>query len=621
MAENEKNKRVTELVRRAQYARRRDSNQAAADAVKEALTLDPENEHARKLFERLSISGGTAVDVLQLCRDYHQGNIAKEGFRHAIESSAIDVEGTRETFEFTFEHKNQRSDDIVDALLTKLNGRRALMPMLVDEPTATFRALWDLGEASMRGLVSAVLLQPAAWNKEDERRQAEKDVLMLLLAKLLEPGQEQPEMAMLGIARLLAIDVDVLKEVVDSDAYTILLEVLDPAHSAASRSQATVALAKLYESTPAQWEEELTSFVEYMAKTHEIDKLITACAAVSGLFPVAPPICAKMFLKEGFVQQLMHLVSTTNSSRFKEAALELFSAACVDPPCRQTIQKYCADWLSLISIDEEESGKQSKLALTAALVNSKIRDNSKKVGGADDKLVQRLKRIVLGQNSTNEDMEKAIEGLQYQTIHAEVKENLVNDSSFMKRLVAFLSKPENATHGPLVYVGLTVFQNLTRYPPVLSQEDRKIAELKAYANRTSLPRTNPLDEEGPVSDRCTKVLDAGISTVFVNAFKRASISLHLVISSIILALSKHPRHRGKMAKAGIFDMALAQATSDLNKAAPITLRRQSALACARIMIPIDPNLLFRDRDVRPVIRILHFLIKVPASENETDTDM
>lgn len=618
MADEGKNKRVAELVQNAQSARRRDSNQEAADAVREALSIDPDNDDARKLFEGLNLSGGNAIDVLKVCRDYHEGTIGKDGFRQVIQGAAIDVEGTRETFEFTFEHKDERSDEIVEALLSKPNGSRAIVPMLMDEPTATFRALWDLGEASMRALIQKILLQPAAWNKEDQRRKAEKDVMMLLLAKLLEAGQEKPELAMLAIARLLAVDADVVREVMDSDAYTVLFSALDQSNPQASRSQATVALAKLHESSPEPWEHELVSFVESMAKTQRTEKLIMACSAVSVLFPVAPPVCARMFLREGFVQQLIHLVINTGSSRFKEAALELFSAACVDSQCRKTIQTYCGDWLSEMSTVEDTGARQSKIAVTAALVTSKLRDDSKKAGGADDRLVQTLKRIVLDNDATSDAKEKAIEGLQYQTVHAKVKENLINDAKFLKQLIAFLSKPEAVSNAPLTYVGLNVFQNLTRYPPILSQEQSKIEELKAYANKTPLPRTHPLDEEGPVSERCTKALAAGVASLLVLAFKKASLSLHLVISSITLALSKYPKHRGRMAKEGLFDLALTQATSDINKRAPLELRRQSALACARIMIPIDPNLLFKGRDIRPIVRVLLYLIKSPEIEGASD---
>lgn len=621
MASDQKDKRIAELVKRAQHARRRDSNQEAADAVREALSIDPDNEDARKLFEGLSLTGGKATDVLRLCRDYYEGITSDDGFRSAIEGAAIDIEGTRETFEFVFDHKGDRSGRIVERLLSKPNGRRTIIPMLLDEPTTTFRALWDLGEASVTSLVMKVLLQPAAWNKEGDRRKAERDITILLLAKLLEAGQETPELAMLAIARLLAVDVQVLQEVFDPEAYAILFGTLDQTHPLPVRSQATVALAKLHESSPERWETELFAFVESQAQTQKTENLIVACSAVSTLFAVAPPVCAKMFLREGFVQQLMHLVENTNSSKFKEAALELFSAACVDSQCRQTIKKYCMEWLAQMAADQNRNGRQSKLAVIACLVNSKIRDDGKTAGGIDDKLVLTLKNIVLNHDAGDDTIGQAVEGLQYQSVHSKVKENLANDATFLKKLIAFLSKPNVVGNGALIYAGLNIFQNLTRYPLAVSQEQQKIAELKAYANRTPLPKKHPLDEEEPVSDRCTKILDAGIAPLLVLAFKKASVALLTVISATILALSKHPEHRGKMAQQSLFDVSLTMATADLNKQSQTALlKRQSALACARIMIPIDPNLLFKGRDIKPILRVLLFLLKGASSDQDTESD-
>ena len=621
MADVNSQKRVVELVRKAQEARRRDSNQDAADAVREALSIDPRSEDARKLLEGLSLSGGNPTDVLSLCRDYHEDALSYASFRSRLESSAIDIEGTRETFEFAFEHKGERADRIVEALLDKPNGQRALIPLYLEQPTRTFRALWDLGDASIKALVSKVLLQPGPWTREDDRRKAERQTILLLLAKTLEAGLEKPELSMLAIARLLAVDVIVLHDIVDSDAYVVFFDALNQGRPAALRSQATVVLAKLHEATPENWEAELVTFVEVMAKSRRTERFINVCSVVSTLFPVAPHVCAKMFLREGFLLQLVHLVNDTKSTAFKLAALELFSAACVDSNCREAVKKCCTNWLDLMLIDGKPKGKQSKIPVTAALVQSKIRDDSKGAGGVDDKLVAKLKSIVLGDDASADAKEKAVEGLQYQSVHATVKENLANDTQFLRQLVTFLSQPQVTSNGALTFVGLNIFQNLTRYPPAVSAEQQKIEELKAYASKTPLPKMHSLDEDGPVSDRCTKVLEAGVASLLVTAAKRASLALQLAISSIVLALSKHPRHRGRMAKDGLFDISMAQATIDQDGQPSTTpVKRQASLSFARIMIPIDPNLLMKGRDVKLAVHILLYLLRIPTTDQDNDSD-
>ncbi|KAL9059009.1 MAG: hypothetical protein Q9162_001397 [Coniocarpon cinnabarinum] len=618
-----KTKRVAELIRKAQYARRHDANQDAADAVQEALSLDPENEDARKLFEGLSLSGGDVVNVLQLCQNYYEGALDEASFRNQLQTSAIDIEGTQETIEFAFGHQNEKSDRIVDLLLEKANGKRAIIPLLLEEPTRTFKALWDLGGRSLRAVINKLLLQPGSWSKEADRQKGMKDMLLLLMAKLLQAGVETPEMAMQAIARLLVVECSSLLPDIDSDSYVIFFEALNPGNTPAHRTQATVVLAKLHEADAQRWERELTAFVETMAQTQWTEKLINACAAVSMLFPIAPNVCANMFLREGFVQQLMQIVNNSKNVPFKGAVLELLSSACVNSECRKTIKMYCEDWLNQLSADEDASHKPNKLAVTAVLVNSKIRDEDKGAGTADDKLVRRMKNAIVDKSTGQDAIEKAIEGLSYQSVHAKVKENLANDEKFLKQLVGSLSKPEALANGSLLYAGLTIFQNLTRYPPVISPEDRKIAELKAYANHTSIPKTHPLDEDGPVSERCSKVLDASLATCLVPATKNASLGLHTNISSIVLALSKHPRHRGRMARDGLFDLAMAQASlpSDNEQQAITLVKRQASLSFARIMIPVDPTLLMKGRDVRAAVRILLYLMKLGLSEEDSNSDV
>ena len=620
MSEEAKKKRVAELVQKARTARRQDANQEAADAVKEALSINPDDEEAQKLFEGLSLAAGKPVDVLKLCEEFYDGRLSETSFRGQLDSSSIDIEGTRETIEFAFARKGQRGDTMVECLLSKPNGKRAFIPLFLNEPTRTFKALWDLGEYSLGAVINKVLLQPGGWSKAADRDKAEKDMLYSLLSKMLQAGIENPELAMLSIARLLAYDVAKLQSFIDSDAYMVFFDALNVEHSTAMRAQATLTLAKLHEVNPDHWEKELVTYVDSMAKSPLTDNVIRACSAVGSLFPVAPPICARMFLKEGFVQQLMHLVNNTENAEFKEAALELVSAACVDSTCRQTVQKHCKTWLSGMAVLEDSDATGSKLAVTAALANAKIRDDDSTAGQTNDKLIVKLKSVILDQDAPAHAVEKAVEGLQYQSVHAKIKENLVSDNNFLNRLIAYLSQPEVMKNGALVHIGLNIFQNLTRYPPVVSPEQQKMAELKAYANKTPLPKVHSLDEDGPVSERCARVLNAGIAPLLITATKRASLALHLVISSIVLSLSKHPRHRGRAAKDGLLDLSMTQASIEVSdQRSTLQVKRQASLSFARILIPLDPQLSMRGRDVRAAIRILLYLMKtVDPGDDDMD---
>ena len=80
-----------------------------------------------------------------------------------------------------------------------------------------------------------------------------------------------------------------------------------------------------------------------------------------------------------------------------------------------------------------------------------------------------------------------------------VLEALANDPEFLKRLVKIMGEPK--TMRTCLFGGLTIFANLTTYLPVLSEEQRKISELKAYANSTKPAAPDELDDDAHATAR------------------------------------------------------------------------------------------------------------------------
>lgn len=528
------------------------------------------------------------------------------------EFSQVEIENLVST---ALEAHDDFAGQVLAEILHSPMARRTLAKKFASEPTAVLRDLWRNGEAGYRFFVSLVLLRPDAWDSEDARTKAETAACGLLLAKMLERGVEQIQLALPLLAHLIAVDAAKLQHLVDFDALYTLFSTFSPTNPSKLRGQATLIIAKMHEVVPDRVEKELMHFVGQQMQTEKIDSLILACSVVSSLFPVMPSVTAKMLLQEGFLSSLMQLVDDSDNPKFHKASLELLSAACMDRACREAIKKQCGAWVW----DGTVSSSHRDVQTTAAVVTAKIRADSQNGSTEGDELVGLLRGLVIGAAKSDNTMDEAIEALSYQSTQPAVKETITNDRPLLKKILSHLSSP--TTPNMTTYAGLTLLSHLTRYPTLLTPEAHKLTELRAYADSSALPTTHALDKDGPVSARCKTLLDAGIAAVLVASAKKASPMLLTIISAITLALCKHPKHRGLMAQQGLLDtsIALASAVTDSLASTPAA-KRNAALTVARILIPIDPALLFAKRPIEPVIGALKHLLQTPTTAEDTRSD-
>ena len=219
----------------------------------------------------------------------------------------------------------------------------------------------------------------------------------------------------------------------------------------------------------------------------------------------------------------------------------------------------------------------------AAVVLAKISTDS------PDAITAKLEQLVL---SGDKETEQAIEGLAYTTLQASVKEEVVSNEKVMKRLVTALKDR------PTVMFGcLTVFSNLTTYRPTLSEEQKKMTQLKAYANSSKPAPENQLDNDEHVTARCRKALDVDIVPALVASCKQTSSPANLaLVVTILLALSKEQKHRVKMTQQGAVKLLLQirerlKSTDNLSSDAS-TIEREAAHALARLLISINPAHIF-----------------------------
>jgi len=512
-----------------------DSSKSTDDSLIKSLrswtrTLNEnDGQEALQYISRQQLTDDVAVEAMKLVLD--SPSKAKE------DNDAIEDEDL--------------GDQLVVALLKHPKARKCLASQLSSEPVITWRQLYDRGDDSMDGL-TAVLLDTTAWASEDERIAAKRDVFQLALAKLMEAGAEDPERAMRVISRLLAADVSHLNGLIDRDGFDVILSSLDIRLSNTLRSHATLATVKLVELSPDNAQKLISQFVVHKLKRPTSENLIVAFSAAAAVFAMAPPVASSLFLTPGFVEDLVPLVVSKQSQRVEQATLELLSAACMDKACREAIAKHCRDWLHTIQRSNNDKRKSNLAALVLTKI-SQVEPAGHEQKGAtsvpdnQDDFIEKFKDMLVMSGDDNA-IQESIEGLAYSSIQPKVKEELANDRNFLKTLTQNLSS--SATARPSLFGGLTILSNLTAYLPALSEEQKRLSQLKAYANTSKPAQADPLDDDAHVTVRCKKVLDAGVVPLLVSCSKQASPTVLSLIFFILLSLSKERVHRTALAQQG-----------------------------------------------------------------------
>lgn len=521
-------------------------------------------------------------------------------------------------------------DSILAGLLRESTAAKAFLAKRLQDcdDNAAFEEIYGLGDGAAAG-ISAVVLDLSAWSTEAARVACERDMFQLYLAKLLQVGDDHNGKALKGIARLLATDAEMLHHYVDKECFDTILCCLDYRNSIEVRSQATLAIAKCLEVSGEEGQQTLAHFVATKVARQYNEDLVLAFSAAAGVFPVAPSIASTLFLTEGFVPSLVPMLEKrAKSEKVGQAALELLSAACIDSGCREAIKKNCSAWLQYIL----ETGNDQRSGL-AAVILAKLQGPSESNGGtktrvedanrAVDDLVHRLKHMMDAE--ADDSKQSSIEGLAYASVKPKVKDQLAKDTVFLKHFLHNLKT--SAPSSPVVFGGLTLLDNLTRFLPNLSEEQKRMSQLKAYANASkAASKADPLEEVFAVTERCKTVIDAGVVPVLAGLSKSLSPNCIIIVFNIMSSISRITQARGTIAQQGGVRLLLQNYTAITGTSATeVKSRRTAAHALALILISTDPSLLFPASGSIPLtsaIRpLLSLLTEDPALPTEGPRDL
>ena len=597
--------RATTLAREAIALSQSGETEKASRKLREAAALGHDNSDVHEAFLSLH-KDQNASPLLADCRRYalyHNEKAGEEAINYLkVQGQAVTNAQAVECIQILLETKPATLSSSQDVLLAELvrqsrEVRLYVASQMLLSTTEFFDNLYDRGDQSANCL-RTIVLDSSLWTSEELRLQVEDDLFQLFLAKLMESGHDLDGRALRGIALLLMADANRLQAFVDDEGFEAILSSLHIQLPADVRGQATVVFSKLLEATEDMAHKAFSRYVTSHVAKQKNDDLVLAFSAAASIFPVAPALTAPHFLTEGFLPSIMPQLSRKASAAIvADAFLALLNAACIDDACRKSISHHCGSWLA----DRVSNGtdKQSAVAATvlaklrASSSSQEPRSTSNHAPPQDDGSVNELV-VLMKKSLRSEDqqtMPESIEGLAYSSLKHNVKEDLAGDASFLKTLTRILEL--NTNKPEIVVGGLSIISNLTQYRPNLSEEQKKMSQLKAYANAAKAPEPNPLDNDTHVSGRCAKVVQAGVVPVLTKLGKSGSLAVKQLVAKITLSLSRNAKDRGTIAQQGAVKLLIAlQQSNGKEDDKHTALRFDSAHALARILISLNPSHVF-----------------------------
>ncbi|KAM7212290.1 Myosin-binding striated muscle assembly central domain containing protein [Rhypophila decipiens] len=478
-----------------------------------------------------------------------------------------------------------------------------------------------------------------------------EDQTLLVLARLMEGGQEDSETVtdLDRLTKLLSDDVEHVKagepsitSVIDSDCVDTIVCYLDMRQPEIVRGHAAVSTSAYLKAAGDDGNRKLADFFHDHIRRGTYDDYIVAFCVAATIFPIVPELTADLFLSEGFLSSLGPLMRRKWKSRKVETAcLEMLNAACMHTHCREAVQKYCTEWLEeVVDQDPEDVVK----AMYAADPDVHLQEGSILMRRHSEQ-VQNLAAVVLAKlravqsvkppsdlsgprieqaTTSIEDLSKmftnmllkdpehsakpSIEGLAYATLQPQIKEDLSKNKEFLQSLVKALQGAPPKS--PMTYGALSIFHNLTVFQPARSDEEKRIDQLKAYANALGKIEPNPLNDHDHVLERCKRVFEAGITPVLITHGVQGSLASKALVICIIYSLSMVTAFRGQLAQQGAVRFLLA-AWAALPETESKS-RRTAAQALARILISTNPVLVFggtrpisQSNAIRPLASIVN----------------
>ncbi|KAF3915246.1 hypothetical protein ABW20_dc0110115 [Dactylellina cionopaga] len=619
----------------------------AARALREAINLSPQNPQVRTAFQHIQETQDAGTKIPDLCRKFLEEDAIKSGEEAVkiIQSGGnLDGDQAKAIVLAVIQYEGNKKTRLVAGRLlaalvqTSTDGKNGFVKMISGKEMREriFGKVLQMGADGLDALTS-VILDAKNW-KDGQQDDILKGFFDYLLARLSEG--KVAEISIRPISRLLAIESARLHSLVGKPEFIDLLTLITNGSKEDIRTGALLATAKYLESIDAEKSQQLLGeFLTARIGSGDDEEMALAFNAAAALFPVATSNLASLFHTDGFVQNLVPSLQG-RSQTVELAAINLMSSACVDKTCRDAVAKHCEGFLKTVASGSGDGKTAASLALAKLSGDTPATAPGQKEpvkSPKSDKEVEDLAATFRNLLSSTSDSSKqqSVEGLAYTSLTPSVKETLAADKPTLNSLFALLTP----TTPPSILFGvLTTLDNLCRYTKPITEEQRKMAQLKNYANAAPQSKgleVPKLDQDPYVTKRCKLLLDTGVIPAVVKLTKKTSPQATLLISSVLLSLSKVAAHRGAMAQQGAVRLLLQiysslppppKLPSEITEPQPTeketaesVVHNTTAHALARLLISVNPSLAFSSTlpMTSAVLPLLKLIKSVHTSTAET----
>jgi hypothetical protein len=300
--------RVAALLTKAEQSRKVGNNDGALQALTAASSIDPTNRLVQQSLKSLQ-SSTQEKSFATLLREYDEFNdeaIGKQTLQ-ALRTRPPEAPDAIAALDVLLGRSNSHplDDQLLGSLVNiSLHAHKELSSRLPTNATVIFNKFFAAGLQSFRAF-AGLLLDESAWTSKRDREDAQRDVFQLCIAKLMDTSVDHPERVLEAMTRQLTVAPSNVKDLVDADVFEVVLTSLDIRNESPVRSQAMLTAAKMFEVNAEKGEKYFADFITSSVAKQTSNDLVLAFSAASAVFPIVATVAAKLFLTEGFVQQLV----------------------------------------------------------------------------------------------------------------------------------------------------------------------------------------------------------------------------------------------------------------------------------------------------------------------------
>lgn len=442
----------------------------------------------------------------------------------------------------------------------------------------------DCGPDGVEALTNIILKK---WDDDKQRQTALQSFVTRLADRLAHTTDEPYQVAILNACIRVATSDQSLRSLNNKLPFKSLFPLLSQRSLQSVRSRAVVLLSTLLAKEEADsplitsLKGQLEEFISKHSSAASATDYMTALSVLTSIFAICAGVGAEIFLS-GFLEEALEDILDLDDENVPKALLELLSAASVDKKCRTKIGEVANGFLQECA-HSDDTGKRALAGSILAKLSSASTESTDV--GVD--LLKIFKDAVAAKNEGA--LLSAVEGLAFSSTVGKTKEELAKDSMFLTSLLAILKSPGREHH--LIYGCLSILVNLTSYRPPLTEEEKRINEIRRLAKETNVHTVDELDDNTHVAARCKAVLLSGLLPALNTMATTSSPASITAIAHILLSVSTAPAHRGVLAQQGAIKLILVLLEKQVDTNTEITLSH----ALAKILISVNPSLIFSSR--------------------------